>query len=95
MAITITGTLSTAELPRVNPSNQGQSIKLGPNGGTDLDSQYGLQTGVNGYQALNNFIAAWADSIDKDARAAMVQIHAMLVDMLNRPETTATRVYEP
>jgi hypothetical protein len=93
MAVTLSGTFT--ETPRVEVLNEGQSLDLRAVGGTDLDSQTCLQNNTNGFQFLNNVIAVWAASTGQDARSSMVQIKLMLDDMLQHPEVSASRVYEP
>ena len=95
MAVTLFGTLDSAQLPRIEATNQGQSVEFADLGGTDLDSQTNLQRNAgNGFQFLNNVIAVWAASTGQDARSSIVQIIAMLQDMIQRPEVAAT-YYEP
>ena len=95
MAVTLSGTLDSAQLPRIEATHQGQSVEFADLGGTDLDSQTNLQRNAgNGFQFLNNVIAVWAASTGQDARASIVQILAMLQDMIQRPEVAAT-YYEP
>lgn len=97
MAVTLSGTLDTADLPRLEFTNQGQSISVDGAGGTDFDSTTNLQksAGGNMYQFLNEVIETIAASTGQDARSAMVQLHRMLDSMLNQVETTASKVYEP
>ena len=100
MAVTLSGTLSTSspnEMPRVEATNQGQSIAIDAVGGTDFDSTYNLQhqDGGNGYTFLNEVIEVWAASTGQDGRSAMLQLKMMLDSMCNQVETTATKVYEP
>jgi hypothetical protein len=97
MAVTLSGTLDSADLARVEATNQGQSISIEAVGGTDYDSTTNLQksAGGNGYQFLNEVIEVWAASHGQDARSAMLQLKFMLDSMVNQVETTASKVYEP
>lgn len=95
MAVTLSGTLDSAQLPRIEATNQGQTVEFADLGGTDLDALTNLQRNAgNGYQFLNNVVAVWAASTGQDAKSSIVQIIAMYQSMLTSPEVTPT-YYEP
>lgn len=93
MALTITGTTLTGT-PRITPTNENDGVITEGLGGTDLDATTNLQTSAEGYQDLNNFIAAWADAVNVTPRTAMVMIRARLDSLLTQI-SLPTGVYEP
>lgn len=95
MSLQIATTSGTFSQPRVEATNQGQTIEFGPTGTTDLDSQYCLQNGLNGYQEFNDFLRIWTTATGQDAKSALIQLKVMIDNMLNTPEVSASRVYEP
>jgi hypothetical protein len=81
------------------PFPQG-ALGLG-SGNMNLDSQLGINTGVNGYQELNSFLQWWCASTSgapnygaaQTGRDAAIQVEKMLADYIRNPEMR--RIYAP